>query len=115
MPMSRNIGATATAASPAKCAIRATTARNAVGDDQLAWLERELKPASTVVLFVHHPVLAIDTPLDQAGAALKDREKLKALLTVAGCDIFAFCGHYHMDDERSEANIRQFVTPAVSY
>jgi Icc protein len=91
------------------------TSDNAVGDDQLAWLERELKPASTVVLFVHHPVLAIDTPLDQAGAALKDREKLKALLTVAGCDIFAFCGHYHMDDERSEANIRQFVTPAVSY
>jgi 3',5'-cyclic-AMP phosphodiesterase len=91
------------------------TSDNTVGDDQLAWLARELRPASTVVLFVHHPVLAIDTPLDRAGAALKDREKLKALLTGAHCDIFAFCGHYHMDDQRSEANVRQFVTPAVSY
>jgi Icc protein len=60
-------------------------------------------------------LLEIDTPLDRAGAALKDRQKLKALLGRTPCDVFAFCGHYHMEEERSEGNIRQFVTPAVSY
>lgn len=91
------------------------TSDNTVGDAQCAWLARELKPAGRVVLFIHHPILDVDTPIERAGAALRDRDQLKALLTASACEIDVFCGHYHMDDERSEANVRQFVTPAVSY
>jgi Icc protein len=64
---------------------------------------------------LHHPILEIDTPLESDGATLRDRDKLKRLLTGLSCEVWAFCGHYHMDDEASEANIQQFVTPAVSY
>ena len=91
------------------------TSDNSVGPAQLAWLARELEPACRVVLFIHHPVLDVHTPIERAGAALRDREQLMALLTASACEIDVFCGHYHMDDERSEANVRQFVTPAVSY
>jgi len=88
---------------------------NAVGDKQIAWLARELSGANKAALFLHHPILEIDTPLERAGAALKDRHKLKTVLTRAGCEVTVFCGHYHMIDETCETNIRQFVTPAVSY
>ncbi|MFC2249981.1 metallophosphoesterase [Labrys portucalensis] len=88
---------------------------NRVDDDQLAWFARELQGTRRLLLFLHHPVLPIDTPVEHAGAALKERDTLKALLTGSQCDVSLFCGHYHMADERREANIRQFCTPAVSY
>lgn len=91
------------------------TSDNSIGACQLAWLAGELQGASRVALFVHHPVLAIDTPIDRSGAALIDRQDLRALLETAACDVSIFCGHYHMIDEVREANIRQFATPAVSY
>lgn len=88
---------------------------NRVDEEQLAWLARELQGTHRLLLFLHHPVLPIDTPVEHAGAALRERDALKALLTGSQCDISVFCGHYHMADERCEANIRQFCTPAVSY
>jgi 3',5'-cyclic-AMP phosphodiesterase len=91
------------------------TSDNTVGDDQLAWLARELEGASNVALFLHHPILEINTPLERSGAALRDRDKIKLLLASTDCEIAVFCGHYHMIDEARDASIRQFVTPAVSY
>jgi Icc protein len=88
---------------------------NRVDEEQLAWLARELQGTHRLLLFLHHPILPIDTPVEHAGAALRERDALKALLTGSQCDISVFCGHYHMADERCEANIRQFCTPAVSY
>lgn len=88
---------------------------NLIGGAQRAWLAHELSDADRAAIFVHHPVLALDTPLDRTGAALQDREELKSLLAGAPCEVSVFCGHYHMIDEAREANIRQYVTPAVSY
>src|SRR5262249_4496382 len=88
---------------------------NMVGDDQLAWLVRELNGASNVALFLHHPILAIDTPLERSGASLRDRDKIKMLLANTNCEVSVFCGHYRMIDEACDGSIRQFVTPAVSY
>lgn len=88
---------------------------NTVGNSQLAWLARELDGASKVALFIHHPILEIDTPVERSGVALRDRREIKRVLTSFDCEVTVFCGHYHMIDETHEANIRQFVTPAVSY
>lgn len=88
---------------------------NTVSTIQQNWLEEELKTTKKVVLFIHHPVLDIDTPLDKIGAALKGKDQLKDLLQESGKDITIFCGHYHMDDENTDKNIRQFLTPAASY
>ncbi|MEW6640987.1 MAG: metallophosphoesterase [Pseudomonadota bacterium] len=91
------------------------TSDNTVGEAQLAWLAGQLDRAPKVALFMHHPVLAIDTPVERAGAALRDRHKLASLLMTAGCEVVVFCGHYHMVDDTREANIRQLMSPAVSY
>ncbi len=88
---------------------------NTIGATQLAWLAHELDGTSRIALFVHHPILGIDTPVERYGAVLRDQREIKTLLTSADCEVSVFCGHYHMIDEAREANIRQFVTPAVSY
>lgn len=88
---------------------------NTIGEPQLAYLANELEGARRAALLVHHPVLEIGTPVDRSGAALRDRAALKALLNSLDCAETLFCGHYHMINEIHEANIRQFVTPAVSY
>jgi 3',5'-cyclic-AMP phosphodiesterase len=88
---------------------------NTIGAAQLDWLTQELAGVRKAALFVHHPVLPIDTPLERAGAALREGVRLQSLLKAAACEVALFCGHYHMNDEAREANIHQFVTPAVSY
>jgi 3',5'-cyclic-AMP phosphodiesterase len=90
---------------------------NIITDTQLRWLTRNMSNLSNrkVALFVHHPILKIDTPLDKYGAALKGRDKVRWALHDSDCDISLFCGHYHMEDVAIEQKIRQFSTPAVSY
>ncbi|MFJ6321414.1 MULTISPECIES: metallophosphoesterase family protein [unclassified Rhizobium] len=91
------------------------TSDNMLGDSQHAWLQRELDGAHSAVIFVHHPILAVHTPVDRSGAALRDRDKVRSLLSGVDCDVTIISGHYHMVDETRDANIRQFVSPAVSY
>jgi 3',5'-cyclic-AMP phosphodiesterase len=87
---------------------------NAISQDQLKWLRGELGGQKKVLLFLHHPVLAIDTPVETL-AALKNRDSVRALLWGASCDVVVVCGHYHMNDDVTSRNIRQLCTPAVSY
>ncbi len=91
------------------------TSDNVVDDSQREWLIRELEGVRKAAIFLHHPILPLDTPVDRTGAALRDRDKLRSLLIGLDCQISLFCGHYHMIDETREANIRQYVSPAVSY
>jgi Icc protein len=91
------------------------TSDNAVGDGQRKWLTRELESVKRAAIFLHHPILQVDTLVDRTGAALRDRDEVRALLIGTDCEISLFCGHYHMIDEAREANILQYVSPAVSY
>ncbi len=88
---------------------------NSISDNQLRWLQQELNTEKRVILFLHHPVLEIDTPLDRAGAALNARDKIRDALLQSKREIVIFCGHYHMEDDATDGNIRQFLTPAASY
>lgn len=88
---------------------------NSIRDHQLSWLQQEMNTGKKVLLFLHHPVLEIDTPLDRAGAALNAREKIRAALMEAKRETVIFCGHYHMEDDAIDGNIRQLLTPAASY
>lgn len=91
------------------------TSANLIDEAQLAWLARELDAAtSSVIIFVHHPVLKIDTSLDR-GAALHGRSDLEALLNRVPGRVLVFSGHYHMDVQVSAGNITQFITRATSY
>ncbi len=86
-----------------------------ISRQQLDWLSDSLKDAKAdVVIFIHHPILAVDSPVD-AKYPLRNRAELERLLRESGKEITIFCGHYHTTDEIADGNIRQFVTHAVSY
>ncbi len=81
---------------------------------QLEWLRVNLVTDKKVVLFIHHPVLEVDTPVDTL-YPLKNRETIQSLLMESGQNITIFCGHYHMNDEQKIENIRQIVTQSLSF
>ena len=68
-----------------------------------------------MILFSHDPVLEINTPIDHLGAALNRREEIKHALLQIENEVTIFCGHYHMEDVKSENNIIQYSTLACSY
>ncbi|MFM9947482.1 MAG: metallophosphoesterase family protein [Saprospiraceae bacterium] len=81
---------------------------------QLDWLQDELIESKRLILFVHHPVLEIETPVDTA-YPLKNRGELKSILLTFKNDVTVFCGHYHMNDEQAYKNIKQYTTQSMSF
>jgi len=85
-----------------------------VNTTQLQWLEQQLNTDKKIILFIHHPVLPVNTIIDHM-YPLKGREKVSALLRAVNKDIVIFCGHYHMQDEQVNGKLKQYITPAAAY
>ncbi|HOZ74847.1 MAG TPA: metallophosphoesterase [Flavobacterium sp.] len=86
-----------------------------IGTEQLDWFRQELAATlKPVILFLHHPILSVASAVDRK-YPLENRVELQELLLRHQQPVTIFCGHYHIEDETSQENIRQFVTPAVSY
>lgn len=81
---------------------------------QLEWFNQGLLTYKRIVLFIHHPVLAVDTPVDRL-YPLKNRAQVKDMLLMCHNEISIFCAHYHMPDTQTYHNIKQYITPAASY
>jgi 3',5'-cyclic-AMP phosphodiesterase len=90
------------------------TSANTISATQKKWLEGELTTPKHLLLFIHHPILAVDTPVDRA-YPLQGREELQQHLLQRNAPTIIFCGHYHMLDEQTKGGIRQYITPAASY
>lgn len=85
-----------------------------VAPAQVAWLQQQLKSTLPVLLFVHHPILGVEDCLVDELFPLKEREELQKILLDSGLDITIFCGHYHLEHEQIQGNIKQYITPATS-
>lgn len=81
---------------------------------QLLWLQNELNTEKKAVIFLHHPILELPLKVDEIGA-LKNRNEIRALLKQHTNEITIFCGHYHLNNITTYKNIKQYITPAVSY
>ena len=90
------------------------TSEEEVSKTQLDWLKDELIQEKELILFIHHPILEIDTAVDKE-YPLKNREELKSILLAFKNRITVFCGHYHMNDEQKFKTIRQYTTQSMSY
>lgn len=86
---------------------------NEISETQLAWLKNELITEKKILLFLHHPILQVNTAVDSM-YPLKNRNEVKEILNQSNRGITVLCGHYHMLDECKEKNIHQFVTCASS-
>jgi Icc protein len=90
------------------------TSSNELSKKQLEWITTQLYDKKKLILFSHHPILKIDTPVDIA-YPLTNREELKNVLLNFKNSVALFCGHYHLNDEQELENIKQYVTQAISY
>ena len=87
-----------------------------IDTEQLRWLKSELaKEEGPFLLFIHHPILDCHTLFMDIQYPLKNRTEVGSVLRESKREIWTFCGHYHMEDERTDGNIRQFVTPSTYY
>jgi Icc protein len=85
-----------------------------VDEEQLHWLQKELISSKSILIFIHHPVIGLQLKVDEIGG-LKNRDKLLHILENCKKDVTLFCGHYHMESEILYKNIKQYITPAVSF
>ncbi len=87
---------------------------SSISDAQYKWLSDEIVTHKNILLFIHHPLLSVDTEVDRL-YPLENREKIVGLLQQSDNKIIVFCGHYHMPDETEVGNIKQYVTPSASF
>ncbi|KAA1244387.1 metallophosphoesterase [Aquimarina sp. RZ0] len=87
---------------------------DSIDQEQFDWFTKELTTSKKIVLFIHHPILAVDAEIDKH-YALKGRDLIKNKLVSFDNDVTIFCGHYHFEDKRNISNICQYITPASSY
>lgn len=85
-----------------------------IDKEQLYWLQKELISSKSILIFMHYPVIGLNLKVDEIGE-LKNRDKLLRILENYKKDIVLFCGHYHMKSEIIYKNIKQYITPAVSF
>lgn len=90
------------------------TSSDEITSSQLQWLKSELESEKKIILFIHHPILSINTPVDKM-YPLKNREQLKSILLEYKKNVTVFCGHYHMNDEQIFENIKQITTQSLSF
>ena len=87
-----------------------------LSDNQLEWLEMELKnTAGNVMIFMHHPPLEMEVPFMDINHALDNKEAVQAILRADGRPIPVFSGHYHVEKTACKANIMVQVTPACYF
>ena len=90
------------------------SSKEIVDSEQLDWVKKESITSKKIILFVHHPILSVPTFTDKK-FFLAGREQIQSILHQIPNEVFIFSGHYHMQDVRSNKNIHQYITPAVSY
>lgn len=98
------------------CGIFLDSGNGLIEESQLAWMEKEIsKACGTIIVFIHHPIIDCETRFMDIKYPLKNRDTVFKILAGKNEDIVIFCGHYHMEDERSIGNIRQYAAPSVFY
>ena len=90
------------------------SSQGVIDPPQLRWLCQVLTTAKPIIIFVHHPILGLDLKVDEIGR-LQNRDEVLSVLENTPNEITIFCGHYHMESSLQHKNIRQHITPAVSY
>lgn len=85
-----------------------------ISNEQLQWLALQLETVKKIIIFIHHPVLEVNTGMDVT-YPLKNRNTVKELLLSSKEPVTIFCGHYHMHHSHIEGHITQYITPAVSF
>lgn len=88
------------------------TSNGRIGEEQLAWLDNELKEAQkdTVLIFMHVPILE---PFNSPNHRLLDADKVEEILNKYKNPIAIFQGHYHVAKITQKDNIVYVSCPSM--
>ena len=56
-----------------------------INEDQLNWIAHEIKTKSNLVIFIHHPILKVDTPIDRKHPLLNRDEIVELFVNCIVC------------------------------
>lgn len=90
------------------------SAPDMVETEQLQWLRTQVQTELPLVVFIHHPVLPVDTWVDKQ-FPLKNRGAVKNVLKSQGGDVTIFCGHYHLEYTQQDGSITQHICPSAAF
>ncbi len=90
------------------------TSSEKLSREQQRFLEEKLSSSLKPIVFIHHPVMTVDTWMDK-NHPLKNREQVRTILTDYSRDVTLICGHYHLHFEGQYNNVRQVIAPAAAY
>ncbi len=90
------------------------TSSEKLSREQQRFLQEELASSLKPIVFIHHPVMAVDTLMDK-NHPLKNRERVQEILTDYSRGVTLICGHYHLHFEGQYKNVRQVIAPAAAY
>lgn len=90
------------------------SSKSAINEVQFEWFQKAIKTQKQLMLFIHHPVLEVDTAVDKS-YPLEGRDRIAELLFAHNENVYVFCGHYHMVDDKRIQNVHQFISPAASF
>lgn len=85
-----------------------------ISDSQYKWFSEQLKTELPILLFIHHAIFPVEAAIDRKHY-LSGRETIQQLVINSGKKVHIFCGHYHLVHEQKIGEIRQYISPAVSY
>jgi len=90
------------------------TSTSSFSIEQNKWLMEKLSTDLPIIIFIHHPVLYVESIVDKL-YSLKGRDELRTLLQSVNNNITIFCGHLHNEDKAIDGNITQYLTPSAAY
>jgi 3',5'-cyclic-AMP phosphodiesterase len=91
------------------------SSKNTLSDQALLWFKDQMQDVQKpVALFIHHPVLRVNTLVDER-YPLTNRNMLREILTTCGQPVTIFSGHYHTNDDQQWHNLRQVVTLSAAF
>jgi len=85
-----------------------------INKDQLNWLANEINTKREIAIFIHHPIVKVNTPIDRKHPLL-NRDAALELLLQSENNITIYSGHYHMNHEEQFKNVRQIITQSSSF
>ncbi len=88
------------------------TSNGRLGDEQLAWLDNEIKnsPKDTILIFMHVPIVE---PFTSPNHRLEDADKAEEILNKYKNPIAVFQGHYHAAKITQKENIVYVSCPSM--
>jgi Icc protein len=90
------------------------TADHTLSDAQIEWLQQcDQAENKNALLFIHHPPIDCGTAFMDKNHALKEREKVWAVLSQLKHIQHIFCGHYHTERSIYLDNKNVHITPST--